>query len=130
MGPGICVACHSIHNAAMFPRRMGEKVLQHLVVAIRYRFDHALHVALLRLHQAKQILLCALRNRVVAGSKVPGKWSRKSLIAAAQPPQRFVIANPIFELGSSAICSRSYLSREVSLILILIILDMPTISYG
>src|SRR6266851_1972813 len=92
------------------------KVLQHLVVAIGYRFDHALHVALFRLHQAKQILLCGLHNRVVAGSKVPGKWSRKPLIVAAQLPQRFVIANPIFLLVSSVICSRSYLSREVSLI--------------
>jgi hypothetical protein len=114
----------------MFPRRVCEKVLQHLVVAIRYRFDHALHVALFRLHQAKQILLCALRNRVVAGSKLPGKRARKSLILAAQLPQRFVIANPIFELVSSVIFSRSYLSRKASLSRTTIILDILTISYG
>jgi hypothetical protein len=114
----------------MFPRRVCEKVLQHLVVALGYRFDHALHVALFRLHQAKQVLLCRLRNRMVAGSKVPGKWSRKSLILAAQLIQRFVIANPIFELVSSVIFSRSYLSRKTSLVRATIILDIPTFSYG
>src|SRR6202030_3591215 len=30
---GISVACRSIHDAAVFPRGVGEKVLQHLVVA-------------------------------------------------------------------------------------------------
>jgi hypothetical protein len=82
------------------------------------------------LHQAKQILLCRLRNRMVAGSKAPGKWLRKSLILAAQLTQRFVIANPIFKLVSSVIFSRSYLSRKTSLFGTPIILDIPTISYG
>jgi hypothetical protein len=82
------------------------------------------------LHQAKQILLRRLRNRVIAGLKVPGIWARKAFIVAAQRPQRFVIANPIFELVSSVIFSRSYLSRKTSLVGVPIILDIPTFSYG
>jgi hypothetical protein len=109
---------------------MGEKVLQHLVVAVGYRFDHALHVALLRLHQAKQIVLRRLRNRVIAGLKVFRIWARKSFIVPAQITQRFVIANPIFEVASSVIFSRSYLSRKTSLVGATIILYMPTFSYG
>jgi hypothetical protein len=82
------------------------------------------------LHQAKQILLRRLRNRVIAGLKVPRIWARKALIVAAQRPQRFVIANPIFELVSSVIFSRSYLSRKMPLVGATIILDTPTISYS
>jgi hypothetical protein len=82
------------------------------------------------LHQAKQILLRRLRNRVIAGLKVPRIWARKALIVAAQRPQRFVIANPIFELVSSVIFSRSYLSRKSSVGEATIILDIPAFSNG
>jgi hypothetical protein len=109
---------------------VGEKVLQDLVVAVGYRFDHALHVAFFRLHQAKQILLRRLRNRMIAGSKLFRIWARKSMIVAAQPPQRFVIANPIFKFASSVIFSRSYLSRKTPVVEATIILDIPTFSYG
>ena len=53
-------------TAPIIPRGVGQKILQHLVVAVRNRFDHALHVALLRLHQAAQILLGHLDHAVVA----------------------------------------------------------------
>jgi hypothetical protein len=128
--PSISVARRSIHDAAMFPRGVGEKVLQHLVVAVGYRFDHALHVALFRLHQAKQVLLRRLRNRMITGSKLLRIWARKSLIVAAQLAQRFVIANPIFECASSVIFSRSYLSRKTSVVAATIILDIPVFSNG
>jgi hypothetical protein len=101
-----------------------------LVVAVGYCFDHALHVALFGLHQAKQILLRRLRNRMIAGLKILGIWTRKSLIVAAQLAQRFVIANPIFKFGSSVIFSRSYLSRKTSVVGTTIILDIPTFSNG
>jgi hypothetical protein len=82
------------------------------------------------LHQAKQIVLRRLRNRMIAGLKILGIWARKSLIVAAQPPQRFVIANPIFEFASSVIFSRSYWSRKSSVVGATIILDIRTFSYA
>jgi len=82
------------------------------------------------LHQAKQIVLRGLRNRMIAGLKILGIWARKSLIVAAEIAQRFVIANPIFEVASSVIFSRSYLSRKSAVVGIPIIWDFPTFSYG
>jgi hypothetical protein len=82
------------------------------------------------LHQAKQIVLRRLPNRVIAGLKVPVIRARKSLIVPAQLPQRFVIANPIFEFGFSVIFSRSYWSRKSAAVGTTIILDIPTFSNG
>jgi hypothetical protein len=67
---------------------------------------------------------------MVARSKVLGKWNRETMIVTAQVPQRFVMANPIFELVSSVIFSRSYLSRKSAVVGSPIILDIPTFSYG
>jgi hypothetical protein len=82
------------------------------------------------LHQAKQILLRRLRDRMIAGLKILRIRSRKSMIVAAQRPQRFVIANPIVECASSVIFSRSYWSRKLSAVGVPIILDIPTFSNG
>ena len=64
------VSSHFVDDRAIAPRRVRQKILQHLVIAVRNRLDHALHVPLLCLHQAAHVLLCCLDHAVVAGAKL------------------------------------------------------------
>jgi hypothetical protein len=59
-----------IHDRAILPRGVSQKVLQHLVVTVRDCLHHALHVAFVRLHQAAKILLRRLRDVVVMRAKM------------------------------------------------------------
>ena len=60
-----------IHDRAIVPRGVGQKILQHLVVAVGDRLNHALHVAFVRLHQAAKILLGRPGHVVVSRAEQP-----------------------------------------------------------
>jgi hypothetical protein len=73
-----------------------QKVLQHLVVAPRNRFDHALHVALHRLHQTAQILLSRTGYAVFARTQHTREAFAESPESASQSFERSVMPNPVF----------------------------------
>lgn len=75
---------HLIHHDPMIPRGVRQKILQHLIVAIRNRFGHALHIASIRLHQTAQVLLCRGRYAVVSRTESIIESSRKLPITRAQ----------------------------------------------
>src|SRR5208282_4301053 len=49
--------CHLPHYRPVVPGRMGQEMLQSLVVGVRHDFGHPLHVLAFGLDQAAQILL-------------------------------------------------------------------------
>src|ERR1700737_2576047 len=93
------VARHPIHDWAIIPRGVRQKILQHLVVAVRDCFDHALHVALLRLHQAAQILLGRLDHAVVARAERIRDAVAESPESATQLFERFAMSYPVFRFA-------------------------------
>jgi len=91
------VGRHSIHDGAVASRRVRHKILQHVFVAVRNRFGHPFHVALLRLHQTTQIPLCRLDHTVVARAKELIRPVGEPPVDRAQIIERFLMANPVFE---------------------------------
>ena len=75
---------------------MGQKILQYLLVAIRYRFGHALHVAFLRLHQTEQVLPRRRCDIMIARAEPWIKRVREIPKLSTHVIERAVIAYPIF----------------------------------
>jgi hypothetical protein len=75
---------------------VGQKILQHLLIAVGHRFGHALHVSLLRLHQTEQILLRRRGHIMMTRPKAWIERVREFLISTADLIERAIIANPIF----------------------------------
>jgi hypothetical protein len=87
---------HLVHHATIVPGRVGQKILQHLLIAVGHRFGHALHVSLLRLHQTEQILLRRRGHIMITRTEAWIERVREFLIPTANVIERAVIANPIF----------------------------------
>jgi hypothetical protein len=98
VGPhaGISIPGHLVHNTTVFPSRMRQEILQHLLVTVRNRFGHALHVALPRLYQSAQVLLGRLDHTVVARLEQLRKRLGKPPVNRTQLLGEFPIATPIF----------------------------------
>ena len=92
----LSVLGQSVHDRPVSPRRVRQKLLQHLIVAIRNRFGHPLHVSLLGLHQAAQILLCRFDHAVVTRAKQFSVSVAEAPVRIAQVLERFLMANPVF----------------------------------
>jgi hypothetical protein len=94
--PMIRILRHLIHHRAIVPGRMGEKILQHLIIAVGYRFGHALHIPFIRLHQTAQVLLRRCRHMMISRAKKIMKRFEEFPVVPAQIIKRWGIANPIF----------------------------------
>ena len=85
---------HSVHDSSMIPGGMRQKVLQHLIVTIGNRFGHPFHVALVRLHQAVEILLGRANDAVVSRMEILGKRSAEFFVVRSQALGKFPMPNP------------------------------------
>jgi len=92
------LARDSVHYRPVVPGRVGEKVLQNLIVIIRNRFSHPLHVPFFGLHQAAQILLRCGGNVVIARTEEIFEVLTKSFAGRAKLFERLVMVNPAFGL--------------------------------
>jgi hypothetical protein len=80
------------------PREVSQKILQHLIVAVRNRFDHALRIALLRPHRHAQIPLGRFSHAMLTGAQLLREVDTKSLEPFTEPFERFAALYP--SLGS------------------------------
>lgn len=92
---------HLVHHAAIVPARVGQEILQHLLIAVRHRFGHALHVSLLRLHQTEQVLPRRRGDIMIARAETWIKRLREFLIPPADVIERAVIAYPILRFSGN-----------------------------
>jgi len=86
---------HLVHHATIVPGRMGQNILQQLLIAVGHCFGHAIDVPFLGLHQAKQVLLRRRSDSMVARAKVCIERVSESLVPPAYLIERAIIANPI-----------------------------------
>jgi len=84
----------------MFPGRVRQEILQHLLITVRNRFGHPLHVCASPLASDAQILLRRLDHAVVAGAEELAKLIAEFLICHAQPSSGLVMANPFLSHAS------------------------------
>jgi hypothetical protein len=60
-----------IEHRPVIPIRIGEHMLQALLIGLYHRLFHALHVLALGLHQPFEGVACGLKDRAVFALKMP-----------------------------------------------------------